>query len=111
MTHRLKQLSVIVSAGGCLGTLIQQINEFLLTILLSRGHQKISLRANWIWRGGVANVVICPAVGPVKTAAFGRPRLARLKRLKNSARNSESSFSLILVCFMIEKSTFTNAGP
>ncbi len=56
-------------------------------------------------------MVIWPAVGPVNTDGFGRPKLARSNRLKISARNSESSFSKILVRFRIAKSTLTSPGP
>ena len=46
-----------------------------------------------------------------KTTAFGVPKLARFKILKNSARNCARSFSEIAVFLATEKSVVARPGP
>jgi hypothetical protein len=76
-----------------------------------------SFNPNWICRDVVEVDVITPAVGEgvavaeVKTTAFGVPKLARLKILKNSARNCALTFSVIAVFLATDKSVVARPGP
>src|ERR1017187_10476517 len=74
-----------------------------------------SLCPNWTCREVVDVLVIRPAVGEVpvgvKTIAFGVLKLARFRRLNNSARNSRFSFSRIFKSFRKDKSQVASPGP
>ena len=89
--------------------------EFLL------GFHHNSFRPNCTWRDVVEVLVIAPAVpdtpegfaavGGVKTIRFGVLKLARLSRLKISARNCKLRRSRIFVSFRMEKSHVARPGP
>jgi hypothetical protein len=66
-----------------------------------------SLSANWTWREVVDVLVMAPAVPEtpvgVKTIRFGVLKLARLSRLKISARNWTERRSRMWVSLKVEK--------
>ncbi len=74
-----------------------------------------SFRANWTWREVVEVLVIAPAVPEtpvgVKTMRLGVLKLARLRRLKSSPRNSAVMRSWIFVSLNVEKSQVAKPGP
>src|SRR6185437_15211559 len=74
-----------------------------------------SLRANCTWREVVEVLVMAPAVPEtpvgVKTMRLGVLKLARLRRLKSSARNSAVMCSWIFVSLKVEKSQVARPGP
>src|SRR6185369_11632628 len=59
------------------------------------GHQKFNFNANWITRGPALVDVIRPNVEGTAMLLFGFAKLAQLKMLKNSVRNSPRTLSVI----------------
>src|SRR6516225_1712976 len=78
-------------------------------------HHHSSFRPNWIWRAVVEVLVIAPAVPEtpvgVKVIRLGVLKLARLRMLKNSARNCKLKRSRSCVFLMAEKSQVARPGP
>src|SRR5215831_14235505 len=76
---------------------------------------QISFKPNCNWRAVVEVLVIAPAVPEtpvgVKVIRLGVLKLARLRMLKNSARNCRLSRSRSCVFLMAEKSQVTSPGP
>jgi hypothetical protein len=82
----------------------------------SRRDQNINFKASWICRD-VPSPMVRPRVlnvllkAPVPKVVLGWSKFARLKILKNSARNSGARFSLSFVFLSTAKSTCLKAGP
>src|SRR5205085_11556356 len=74
-------------------------------------YQKLSLNANWMTRGPALIEVMRPKVEGTAMLAFGLAKLAQLKRLKNSVRNSPRTFSRSGMNLITEKSMFFCPGP
>ena len=67
--------------------------------------QKCIFNASWITRGRFSCRVTCPNE-PLPNVIFGAPNCGRLNALKNSARNSARTDSLMGMCFVMVMSKF-----
>ena len=102
-----------VQSNRCRGGLAELAKNKLVLILA----QNNSFNPNWTCRDVPDVAVITPAVGDgpelavENTTVFGVLKLARFRRLKNSARNCILTRSVTAVLFSTEKSTVAVPGP